>query len=387
MYYTLLLAFGLLTTILCNRFELVNQVISSSTIRIPIRMDKHSKIYVAGHRGLVGSSILNQLLSEGYSNIITRTSSELDLRNQHQTNDFFVTEKPEYVFLSAAKVGGIIANNTYRADFIYDNIMIAANVIHASWKHGVQKLLNLGSSCIYPKLAPQPLREEYLLTGELEPTNEPYAIAKIAAIKLCSNYFRQYGANFISLMPSNLYGTNDNFNLETSHVVPALIRKIILAYYLKTKNFTAIYNDVNERPLGFGIACHGMTESSITDILSTLGIKEDSVTIWGSGKPKRELLHAEDLSRAALFFMKNYPASATSEFLNCGAGTDITIHELALLIQKLVGWEGSFMFDTSKPDGTPQKLLDITKAEELGWAPTISLERGIGGIIDNYMKT
>ncbi len=350
-------------------------------------MNSQSKIYVAGHRGLVGSSIVQELHSKGYTNVITRTSGELDLRNQQQTDDFFLTEKPEYVFLSAAKVGGIIANNTYRADFIYDNIMIAANVIHASWKHGVQKLLNLGSSCIYPKFAPQPLREDYLLTGELEPTNEPYAIAKIAAIKLCSNYFRQYGANFISLMPSNLYGTNDNFNLETSHVVPALIRKIILAHHLKTKNFTAIYNDISKRPLGFGITYHEMTESSITHILSTLGIKENTVTIWGSGKPRRELLHAEDLAEAALFFMKRYSASETGEFLNCGAGTDITIHELAFLIKRLVGWEGSFVFDTSKPDGTPQKLLDITKAKELGWAPTISLERGIGVIIDNYMKT
>lgn len=349
-------------------------------------MNKESKIYVAGHRGLVGSSIMKQLRSEGYENLIARTSSELDLRNQQQTDDFFSLEKPEYIFLSAAKVGGIVANNTYRADFIYDNIMIAANVIHSAWKYGAIKLLNLGSSCIYPKLAQQPLREDYLLTGELEPTNEPYAIAKIAAIKLCSNYYRQYGANFISLMPSNLYGANDNFNLETSHVVPALIRKIILASYLQNKNFTAIYNDIIKKPLGFGITCSEITESSVTEILSTLGIRENTVTIWGSGKPRRELLHAEDLAKAAVFFMEEYSASETGEFLNCGAGEDISIIELAHLIKKSVGWNGDFVFDTSKPDGTPQKLLDISKAKSLGWSPSINLQSGIDTIVTNYMK-
>lgn len=349
-------------------------------------MNKNSRIYVAGHRGLVGSSIVESLISQGYTNIITRTSAELDLRNQQATEDFFSQERPEYVFLSAAKVGGIVANNTYRGEFIYDNVMIASNVIHSSWKYGVTKLLNLGSSCIYPKHAQQPLKEEYLLTGTLEPTNEPYAIAKIAAIKLCSNYHYQYGCNFISLMPSNLYGFNDNFNLETSHVLPAIVRKVVLANYLQQRNFEAIAQDISTKPLGFGIVCDVSNEAEIISVLASLGITDTKVTIWGTGKPRRELLHAKDLAKAAVYFVENFSAAETGEFINCGAGTDISISELALMIKRLVGWEGEFVYDTSKPDGTLQKLLDISKAKRLGWFPTISLEEGITSIINGYQS-
>lgn len=347
-------------------------------------MDTKSIIYIAGHRGLVGSAIYRQLTLMGYENLLTRTSAELDLRQQQQTHSFFEEMQPEYVFLCAAKVGGIVANNTYRADFIYDNIMIASNVIHAAWKYGTKKLLNLGSSCIYPKLAPQPLREEYLLTGELEPTNEPYAIAKIAAIKLCSNYYRQYGANFMSLMPSNLYGHNDNFNLETSHVVPALIRKIILAKYLQNQDMDALRRDISLYPLGFGIEPATASDADILHTLSHVGITAHTVTIWGSGTPRRELLHADDMARAAVYFMQKYSAADTGEFINCGSGTDTTIRELAELIRLCVDWDGEFVFDTSKPDGTPRKLLDISQARRLGWEPSISLQDGIADIVRHY---
>jgi GDP-L-fucose synthase len=349
-------------------------------------MDKKSTIYIAGHRGLVGSAIYGQLQQSGYENLLTRTSKELDLRNQQATNDFFEKERPEYVFLCAAKVGGIVANSTYRADFIYDNIMIASNVIHAAWKYGVKKLLNLGSSCIYPKYAPQPLREEYLLTGELEQTNEPYAIAKIAAIKLCSNYYQQYGANFMSLMPSNLYGHNDNFNLETSHVVPALIRKIILAKYLQQNDMERLRRDIMLYPFGFGIHPNPdtLSDHGIRHALAEVGIRDNQVTLWGSGTPRRELLHADDMAQAAVYFMDKYSAAETGEFINCGSGNDHTIHELAEMIREAVDWQGEFVFDMSKPDGTPRKLLDISHARQLGWEPRISLQKGIADIVHQY---
>lgn len=297
-------------------------------------MEKSSKIYIAGHRGMVGSSILRALQAKGYSNFVLKTSSELDLRNQQAVADFFALEKPDYVFLAAAKVGGIVANNIYRADFIYENMMIQSNVIHHSYLNGVKKLLFLGSSCIYPKLAPQPLKEEYLLTGLLEPTNEPYAIAKIAGIKMCDAYREQYGCNFISVMPTNLYGPNDNYDLNNSHVLPALLRKFITA---KNKGAT-------------------------------------SVTIWGTGSPLREFLHADDLAAACLFLMETHNDSG---LVNIGVGEDISILDLAKMVKQIVGFEGEFLTDTTKPDGTPRKLMDVSKLTNLGWKATISLEEGI----------
>ncbi len=302
-------------------------------------MEKHSKIYIAGHRGMVGSAIYRRLEKEGYTNIITRTSKELDLRNQQAVNEFFAIEQPEYVFLAAAKVGGIVANNTYRAEFIYENLMIESNIIHASYVNKVKKLLFLGSSCIYPKLAPQPLKEEYLLSGYLEDSNRPYAIAKIAGIELCDAYRAQYGCNFISVMPTNLYGPNDNYNLETSHVLPALLRKLITA-------------KKNNNP---------------------------SVEIWGSGTPRREFLHVDDLADACLFLMKNYNEKG---LVNVGVGMDITILELVDLIKKITGYQGAIALDRSKPDGTPQKLMDVSKLNSFGWKASIGLEEGISRVYE-----
>jgi GDP-L-fucose synthase len=302
-------------------------------------MNKNSKIFVAGHRGLVGSAILRKLRAEGYANLLLRTSSEVDLRNQQAVIDLFETEKPEYVFMSAAKVGGIVANNTYRADFLYENLMIESNVIHQSYVHGVKKLLFLGSSCIYPKLAPQPLKEESLLSGFLEETNEPYAIAKIAGIKLCETYRQQYGCDFISAMPTNLYGPNDNYDLTNSHVIPALIRKFIEA---KVQN-------------------------------------KSTVEIWGSGKPLREFLHVDDLADACLFLMKKY---SDIGFVNVGSGVELSIAELAKLIGTLVGYEGQLTFNTSRPDGTPRKLMDVSKLASMGWKYSIALEDGLKRVIE-----
>lgn len=300
-------------------------------------MNLNSKIYIAGHRGLVGSAIKRKLESKGYNNLVYRTHSELDLTNQQAVNEFFESERPEYVFLAAAKVGGILANSTYPAEFIYENLMIEANVIHAAHKYGVEKLLFLGSSCIYPKLASQPMKEEYLLTGELEITNEAYAIAKIAGIRLCKHYNQQYDTNFISVMPTNLYGQNDNFDLETSHVMPALIRKFHEA-------------KINNEP---------------------------EVVVWGTGSPRREFLHVDDMADACVYLMENYDASDIGEFVNIGVGKDLTIKELVEMIGDIVGYGGRIVYDTSKPDGTPQKLLDVTKLGGLGWEAKISLRDGI----------
>ncbi len=302
-------------------------------------MEKLSKIYIAGHRGMVGSSILRALQAKGYSNFVLKTSAELDLRNQQAVADFFALEKPDYVFLAAAKVGGIVANNTYRADFIYENMMIQSNVIHQAYLNGVKKLLFLGSSCIYPKLAQQPLKEDYLLTGLLEPTNEPYAIAKIAGIKMCDAYRDQYGCNFISVMPTNLYGPNDNYDLNNSHVLPALLRKFITA-----KN-------------------NG----------------DAAVTIWGTGSPLREFLHADDLAAACLFLMDNHNEAG---LVNIGVGEDISILDLAKMVKQIVGFEGEIITDTSKPDGTPRKLMDVSKLTNLGWKASISLEEGIKKVFE-----
>ena len=313
-------------------------------------MKFNSKIYVAGHTGLVGSSILKKLQQDGYKNIITSTFEQLDLRRQNQVEKFFKKEKPEYVFLAAAKVGGILANNTYKAEFIYDNLMIAANVIHACYKYKVKKLLNLGSSCIYPKLALQPLKEEYLLSDYLEPTNEPYAIAKIAAIKLCKYYNEQYGTNFISVMPTNLYGPGDNFDLKTSHVLPALIRKF---HEAKIQN-------------------------------------KSHVVLWGTGNPYREFLYIDDLVDCVIFLMKNYDYKDIGEIINIGVGADIQIKYLAEFIKNIVGFEGEIKYDSSKPDGTPRKLLDVTKIRKLGWKYKVGLEEGIrraySGYLENFVE-
>lgn len=297
-------------------------------------MEKSAKIYVAGHRGMVGSAIVRELKNLGYENILVRTSAELDLRNQAAVEAFYAAEKPDYVFVSAAKVGGILANNTYRAEFLYDNLSIQNNLIHFAHVYGVKKLLFLGSSCIYPKLAPQPLKEDYLLSGLLEPTNEPYAIAKITGIKMCEAYRDQYGCNFISAMPTNMYGPNDNYHPENSHVLPALIRKF--------------------------------HEAKVSG--------SDSVTIWGDGSPFREFLYADDLANALVYLMLNYNEK---EFVNVGFGDEITIKDLALLIQKVVGFEGHLAFDTSKPNGTPRKLMDSTRLFNTGWKPKTQLEEGI----------
>lgn len=347
-------------------------------------MNKNAKIYVAGHNGMVGSSILELLKRKGFENIIVRTSKELDLRRQKETEDFFKSEKPEYVFLAAAKVGGIIANNTYKADFIYDNIAIAINVINSAYETGVKKLLNLGSSCIFPKFAEQPMKEESLLTGELEPTNEPYAIAKISAIKLCKYFNEQFNTNFISLMPTNLFGKKDNYNLETSHVFPALIRKNLLAKALMEVDFDFIRKDVQLHQLGFGFNINEFTsDEDIENILSKFGIYKDKIVLWGSGKVKREFLFSDDMADAAVYFMENIDAAKTGDFVNIGTGIDLTINELALLIKKKVGYKGKIEYDHDKPDGTPRKLLDISKAKSLGWQPKYTMEEGLDLVLSD----
>ena len=356
-------------------------------------MNKDSKIYVAGHRGLVGSAILRKLQEKGYTNIVVRTSKELDLRRQEDVERFFERERPEYVFLAAAKVGGILANNTYKAEFIYDNIMISANVIHSSYKYGVKKLLNLGSSCIYPKYAEQPMKEEYLLTGSLEPTNEPYAIAKITAIKLCRYYNEQYGTNFISVMPTNLYGPNDNFNLETAHVLPALLRKFHLAKLLRNKDFGKIREDIKRYSIGFGLdgKVDLGSEDSIREILKQVGITEDYVEIWGSGEVYREFLYVDDMADGCVFLMENINAEdmkriSPDYFVNLGTGEDIKLKDLALLIKNVVGFEGEIKYDLSKPDGTPRKLLDVSRMTSLGWGAKNSLEEGLKKTYEWYLK-
>ena len=306
-------------------------------------MNIDSKIYVAGHRGMVGSAITRNLQHKGFKNLIFRTSAELDLRNQTAVNEFLSKEKPEYIFLAAAKVGGIMANNTYRADFLYENLMIQNNVIHGAYQHGVKKLMFLGSSCIYPKLAPQPLKEEYLLSGKLEDTNEPYAIAKITGIKMCESYSRQYNCDFISVMPTNLYGPNDSYNLQNSHVLPALIRKF--------------------------------HESKLSNT--------EAVEIWGTGTPLREFLHADDLGDACVFLMQNYSGT---QHINIGVGEDVSIKDLALLIQDVVGHKGHIVFDVNKPDGTPRKLMDVSRLHQLGWKHKINLREGIQMVYQDFVK-
>jgi len=351
-------------------------------------MQENSKIYVAGHRGLVGSNILKKLKEKGYNNFVLRTSKELDLRRQLETEKLFEKERPEYVFLAAAKVGGILANNTYKAEFIYDNLTIATNIIHSSYKYGVKKLLNLGSSCIYPKLAPQPMKEEYLLTGYLEPTNEAYAVAKIAAIKLCRYYNEQYKTNYISVMPTNLYGPGDNYNLETAHVLPALIRKFHLAKLLKEKNFDEIVKDIEKNPLGFGLdgKINLKDEKDIIRTLKKIGITGDYVLMWGSGNVYREFLYVEDLADACIFLMENYDYKDIGELINIGTGEDITLINVARMVKVIVGFDGEIKHDLTKPDGTPRKLLDVSRLFKLGWRPKVSLEEGIKRSYEYYKE-
>ena len=345
-------------------------------------MEKNAKIYVAGHKGLVGSSVVRKLQKDGYKKVLTKTSKELDLRRQADVEAFFERERPEYVILAAAKVGGILANSTYTAEFIYDNLIIAANVVQSAYRYGVKKLLNLGSSCIYPKLAPQPIREEHLLTGVLEPTNESYAVAKIAGIKLCRYYNEQYGTNFISGMPANLYGTHDNFNLETAHVLPTLIRKFHLAKLFMQKNYDEIKKDLNMAAVGFNLNLNLDT----THLLEKLGITPEYLILWGSGEPYREFLYVDDLAEACIFLMERYCYKEIGEVVNIGTGKDVKIKELASLIQKIVKYEGAIKYDTSKPDGTPKKLLDVSRLKSLGWQSKTSLEEGIRNVYDWYLS-
>ena len=356
-------------------------------------MEKESKIYIAGHTGLVGSAIVDNLILKGYTNLIFKTHSELDLTNQNSVEVFFAKEKPEYVILAAAKVGGIMANTKCRADFIYENMMIQNNVIHQSYLHGIKKLLFLGSTCIYPKNSPQPISEESLLTSTLEYTNEPYAIAKIAGIKMCESYNLQYGTNFIAVMPTNLYGPNDNFDLENSHVLPALLRKIYLGKCLKNKDWKSIKVDFEKNPIG---EINGASSiGKILKILAKYGVKEDVIDIWGSGKPRREFLWSEDMADACVFLLENRNFAHTfsikekevrNTHINIGTGSDVSIKELAEQLKITVGYMGSFNFDTSKPDGTMRKLTNVSKLHSLGWKHSVSLNKGVEKMYAWYLS-
>ncbi len=340
-------------------------------------MKKDSKIFIAGHRGLVGSAILKELQEQGYNNLITRTHNELDLSDQAKVQEFFKKERIEHVFFCAAKVGGIYANNTYRADFIYQNLAIQNAVIHSAYQYGVKKLLFLGSSCIYPKNAPQPMNEDVLLTSELEYTNEPYAIAKIAGLKMCESFNLQYGTNFLSVMPTNLYGENDNFNLENSHVLPALLKKIHLAKLLSENKLDEVKREIGDLSL-----------------LEKHNISAERVVLWGSGNPRREFLHSKDMARACVYIMQNIDftdlikgmSEVRNTHINIGYGEDITIRDLALMVKKIVGYKGEIAFDNSKLDGTMKKLLDCSKLISLGWQPSISLEEGITGVYESFIN-
>ncbi|NDV79591.1 GDP-L-fucose synthase [Dysgonomonas sp. 511] len=361
-------------------------------------IDKNAKIYIAGHKGLVGSAILKNLKSKGYTNFILKTHAELDLTNQSAVADFFAQEKPEYVFLAAAKVGGIVANNTYRGQFIYENLMIQNNVIHQSFVNNVKKLVFLGSSCIYPKEAPQPMAENALLTGPLEYTNEPYAIAKIAGLKMCESYNLQYGTNFIAVMPTNLYGPNDNFNLETSHVLPAMIRKIHLGKCLEDGDWDTICKDLDFRPIE-GVSGKN-TEKEILDIIGKYGIRRKDgavqVELWGSGKPMREFLWSEEMGDATVFIMESVnffdlinvieSKEKRNTHINIGTGVEISIKEVANLIRTNVGFSGELWFNTQKPDGTMRKLSDVTKLHSLGWKHQVEIDEGLSRMYAWYKK-
>lgn len=361
-------------------------------------MHTDSKIYIAGHKGLVGSAILRNLQQKGYTNFVLRTLDELDLTNQAAVEAFFAAKKPEYIFLAAAKVGGIMANNIYRGQFIIENLQIQNNIIHNAYAYGAKKLLFLGSSCIYPKNAPQPMHEDYLLTGELEYTNEPYAIAKIAGIKVCESYNLQYGTNFVSVMPTNLYGPNDNFHLKNSHVLPGMMRKMHLAHCLENNDMAAIRLDLAKRRIAEVPA--DATEETILRFLSDQGINKDntgkiSLNLWGTGTPLREFLHVSDMADACVYVMENIdfndlkPANANeirNTHINIGSGKELTIRQLAELVQKTTGFKGDILFDATKPDGTMRKLLDVSKLEKLGWKCKIELEDGVRKVYEGYLS-
>jgi len=360
-------------------------------------MDKNSRIYIAGHLGLVGSAITTQLTTLGYKNLILPTRESLNLLDQNGVDAFFGSEKPEYVFLAAAKVGGIMANSNYRGDFIYENLQIQNNIIHSAWKHGVKKLLFLGSSCIYPRNCPQPMKEEYLLTSDLEYTNEPYAIAKIAGIKMCESFNLQYGTDFISVMPTNLYGLNDNYNLQNSHVLPALIRKMHLGKFLMNGDFDGIREDFSKKPMA-GIS-QEISDAEIIEVVKQFGIhykspKEVEIRLWGTGNPRREFLHSQDLAKAVVFIMEQISfddvvaerglKEVKNTHINIGSGVDLSIKELAHIVKKVTGFEGILAWDADKPDGTLRKLMDISRLKALGWQPEITLEAGIEKVYETY---
>lgn len=352
-------------------------------------MDKNTKIYIAGHNGMVGSAIKRNLEAKGFTNFVTRSKKELNLLDEQEVIKFFDKEKPEVVVLAAAKVGGIVANMTYRAQFIYENLMIQNHIIHQSYVHGVKKLLFLGSSCIYPRMAEQPMHEDALLTGLLETTNEPYAIAKIAGIKMCEAYHAQYGSNFISIMPTNLYGQNDNYDLEKSHVLPALIRKMYLGKCLDEGNLANIRADLNKRPVE-GVN-GSFSDDVILQVLNKYGISESngetSITLWGTGSPLREFLHVDDMADSSVFLLLNYDApDTTPSHVNAGCGEDLSIKDLSEIVRRTVGYEGKVIWDSSKPDGTPRKLMDVSKLKSLGWVPKISLKDGIERVVSVYLN-
>ena len=348
-------------------------------------MKKDEKIYLAGHKGLVGGAIYRRFQKEGFTNIVTRTFEELDLCNQSAVNEFFEKEKPDYVILAAAKVGGIMANSTYPAEFIYQNIMIAANVIHASYKNGVKKLLNLGSSCIYPRLAPQPMKEDCLLTSELEKTNEAYALAKISAIKLCRYYNQQYGTNFISVMPTNQYGIGDNFNMETAHLLPMILRRFHLAKLLRNGDIESIKKDLKRYKLGWGLD-EKLTDDNVEEILAQIGAYKDKVVLWGDGSVYREMMCSDDLADACFYLMQNKDYDEIGELVNITKGDDIQLKDLFQIVKDIVGFEGDIVYDKTKPNGTPRKMMDATKIKALGWTPKIELKQGIKDFYDWYLS-
>ena len=356
-------------------------------------MEKNAKIYVAGHRGMVGSAIVRELQRQGYTNIVTRTHKELDLTRQDAVEKFFAAEKPEYVFLAAAKVGGIVANQNALADFMYDNMILEMNTIHSAWKNGCKKVEFLGSSCIYPRMAQQPMKEEALLTSELEYTNEPYAIAKIAGLKMCESFDIQYGCNYVAVMPTNLYGPNDNFHLENSHVLPAMIRKVYLAKCLNENDWDAVRKDIDLRPVE-GVNGKN-TETEILDKLAKFGIAPDSVTLWGTGTPMREFLWSEEMADASVYVLLNVNFKDTytpgeKEIRNChinvGTGKELSIKEVAEKIIKEIGFKGELRWDSTKPDGTPRKLTDVTKLHDLGWHHKVEIDEGIHRLFEWYKK-
>lgn len=351
-------------------------------------LNKNSKILIAGYRGLVGSAVFKLLKNQGYQNLICLGREELDLRDQFEVKKFFERENPEFVIIAAAKVGGILANSTYKAEFLYDNLSISINLINSSYLINVKKLINLGSSCIFPAEAPQPLKEEYLLTGKLEPTNEPYAIAKIAALKMCQYYNEQYGTDYLTLMPPNLYGINDKFNLETAHFIPALLRKFAIGKALQEKNFFFIREDLKSNPVGFGLdgKIKISDDREIVNVLQKLGITVDYIKLWGSGKPRREFLAVEDLADAVLFFMRNISYKNTGELVNIGYDRDYTISETAQLMKMISDYKGEILFDDNYPDGVLQKKLDTTKAKKIGWEPKIKFEDALQKLYLSYIN-